>query len=180
MGSAIFRAGTVLARGADLTVLPCSDKGHISAETRSHLERYGLPLPGAVTFGSIQVIPFPGPSSITSWIAYAASVSNRSSVVAAIGRHREQARRAHISHPHIRVIESPLLGTGVGGLDVVEAGSSLRQIRGQRSFERGPLHLLLSFISRETAQRKSWRDSWRKHAVPTSWAGVDVFIAPQQ
>jgi hypothetical protein len=126
MGSVIFRAGNVLARGADLTVLPCSDKGHISAETRSHLERYGLPLPGAVTFGSIQVIPFPGPSSITSWIAYAASVSNRSSVVAAIGDIGSRLGEHISAHPNIRVIESPLLGTGVGGLDVVEAGSSLR------------------------------------------------------
>lgn len=127
MGSVIFRPGNILARGADLTVLPCSDEGHISAETRSHLERYGLPLPGAVTFGSIRIIEFPGPSSITRWIAYAASVSKRSSGVAAIG---EIGRRLgeHVSaHPDVRVVESPLLGTGVGGLDIVEAGSALRR-----------------------------------------------------
>ena len=178
MGSVIFRTGNILARGADLTVLPCSDRGHISAETRSHVEHHGLPLPGAVTFGSIRVIPFPGSSSITKWIAYAASVSNRSSGVAAIGGIGRRLAEHVSAHPDVRVVESPLLGTGVGGLDIVEAGSSLRN-----GFEASaPLSVVLfiyCFHSRLVKLLNGSSGQTIGGSTPSPQAGSvwDVFIA---
>src|SRR5436190_1194384 len=74
MASILFRRGGEFRAGADLTVLPCSAKGHISKTAETHVRRFNLPLPPEQSLGEIDIKRFPGAGSITRYIAWAASV----------------------------------------------------------------------------------------------------------
>ena len=174
MGNVIFRAGNILARGADMTVLPCSDLGLISAETKSHLEHYGISPPGALSLGSISVRSFPGSVSITKWIAFAASVANRSSSTAVI-RQIGQELGDYISvQPEIRVVESPLLGTGVGGLEVAAAGLALRD-GFQTSCQVPAVLFIYCFYSDLVKQLNGTRSDTNAKEITTASSGASVW-----
>ena len=86
----------------------------MSRAARDWIERYGIPEPSKKGLGEIEVIPFPGPGSLTKEIAWAASVLNDSSsldVIYSIGQRLGEYANAHPG----ALIESPLLGTGKGG-----------------------------------------------------------------
>ena len=126
MAGVLFTTGDIFERGADLTVLPCSAKGHLSRTAERRVEVFGLRRPQEIPLGSIAVYPFPGAGKEARWIAWAASVMNFTSsadVIRNIGR--ELGQHAN-GNPVIQIIESPLLGTGVGGLDPQDAGLALK------------------------------------------------------
>ena len=126
MGNALFTTGDIFERGADLTVLPCSAKGHISRTAERHVQNYNLPFPKESALGSIQVYPFPGPGKDSKMIAWASSVmhfTSRVEIIEEIGFNLGQFSN---KHPEVQFIESPLLGTGAGGLDPFEAGPALQ------------------------------------------------------
>ena len=125
MASALFRRGDIFERGADLTVLPCSAKGHISSTAETHVQRFGLPLPSEKTLGEIEIQRFPGAGRITRYIAWAASVMEYKStpdIIRTIGQRLGQYAN---ENREIQLIESPLLGTGAGRLDPLVAGPAL-------------------------------------------------------
>jgi hypothetical protein len=123
----LFRAGDVLEGGADLTVLPCSAKGTVSRSARNRMEHYHLPQPTAMELGAIAVFPFPGPGSITKYVAWAASVLNDASSPETVSTIGLRLGAYANTRPEVCLIESPLLGTGAGHLDPIKAGLALRK-----------------------------------------------------
>lgn len=122
-----FRRGDIFEVGSDLTVLPCSARGHFSKTAERHIRLFDLPLPPDQPLGSITVFPFPGPGSVTRYIAWAASVMAHQSTADTIGSIGRQLGSYASAHPDIRFIEAPLLGTGAGDLDEMVAGEALRE-----------------------------------------------------
>ena len=123
---ALYRQGDIFEVGSDLTVLPCSARGHFSKTAEAHIKRFGLPLPPHQTLGSITVYQFPGDGTITRYIAWAASVmafQSTAEIIRSIGRQLGAYANANT---HIHFIEAPLLGTGKGDLDELVAGPALR------------------------------------------------------
>lgn len=126
----LARMGDIFEGSADVTVLPCSGKGTISSATNRWIELFNLPSPKALqsspTFGNLsELIPFSSSKSITKYVVFAASVLNDHSsqeIITSIGR-----KLGELTHrdPQIRVIETPLLGTGAGGLSTETAGKAL-------------------------------------------------------
>jgi hypothetical protein len=124
MASVMFRIGDILESGADLTTLPCSTKGHISTTAETRVQRFGLPLPSINDLGEIEISRFPG--SVSRIIAWAASVKDRRSSPGAIRSIGEHLGSFVNENEWVQILESPLLGTGAGGLDAVVAGRALR------------------------------------------------------
>ena len=127
MAVVLYRRGDIFEVGTDLTVLPCSAAAHFSKTAEAHINRFGLPLPPEQPLGRITVHRFPGPGTITRYIAWAASVmahQSRAEIIVEIGR---QIGLYANSNAHIQFIEAPLLGTGAGGLESLVAGKALRE-----------------------------------------------------
>lgn len=123
----LYRQGDIFEVGSDLTVLPCSARGHFSKTAEAHIQRFGLPLPPQQSLGSITVYPFPGPGTTTRHIAWAASVMAYQSTAAVIKSIGQQLGAYANANTHIHFIEAPLLGTGTGDLDELIAGPALRE-----------------------------------------------------
>src|SRR5215203_5653257 len=113
---------------SDLIVLPCSTAGTITAFVRERLLHHRIPYPNpGLELGDVNVIPFEGGENIAQYVAYAASVKGNSSSEHAIKRIGQQLGEATKARPTIRLVSSPLLGAGAGGLQsevVVDALSS--------------------------------------------------------
>jgi hypothetical protein len=124
MAHVMFRIGDILESSADLTVLPCSTKGHISTTAEARVQRFQLPLPSLLSLGEIEVKRFPG--RVSRIIVWAASVNDRRSNPGAIRSIGERLGSFANENRWIQVMESPLLGTGAGGLDPLVAGQALR------------------------------------------------------
>jgi hypothetical protein len=124
MASVMFRIGDVLQSGADVTALPCSTKGHISSTAQAKVQHFQLPLPSLLALGNIEILRFPG--RVSRIIAWAASVSDRRSSAEAIRSIGQRLGLLANESRWIQILESPLLGTGAGGLDPMVAGAALR------------------------------------------------------
>lgn len=126
----LARMGDIFEGSADLTVLPCSGKGTVSSATKRWLQLFRLPSPKDLesfpTFGNISnLIPFTGPKTVTRHVVFAASVLNDHSspeIITGIGN---KLGKLTLENSDIRIIESPLLGTGSGGLSTEVAGRAL-------------------------------------------------------
>src|ERR1019366_4656635 len=88
--------------------------------------QFALPTPGAMDLGDIRVSEFPGAGREARWIAWAASVMHFTSNSETIRRIGRELGTYASAHPHVQIIESPLLGTGAGGLDPIDAGMALK------------------------------------------------------
>jgi hypothetical protein len=113
--------------GVDLVVLPCSAKGTVSRAAQKRVSDYQIPLPTPKALGEIEVIPFTGPGSLSKEVAWAASVLDDKSTPQTISNVGRRLAEYANSNLKVRLLESPLLGGGAGGLDPVEAGMALRQ-----------------------------------------------------
>lgn len=111
--------GNIFEGGAHLTVLPASAKGTISTACNTWVELFGLKAPPfdrpPVLGGISEPLPFPKPL-ISNFYCYAYSVFNdRSSEDVLINVARALGRLTHDS-PELTIVQTPLLGTGAGGL----------------------------------------------------------------
>lgn len=143
------RLGDIFEGGVDLTVLPCSAKGTVSSATERWINIYGIPHPTSLAalprLGEIsEVVEFPQKKTTTKFITYAATVLNKSSEPGVIERIALQLGQLTKSHPEIRTIELPLLGTGSGGLTTVEAGRALHKGFLQSASEGATLYVFVS------------------------------------
>lgn len=123
-----LKLGDMFDGPSDLIVLPCSTAGTITSFVRQRLLHHRIPYPKpGLELGDVSVIPFEGGENIAQYIAYAASVENDSSSQQAIRRIGKQLGDATNERPTIRLVSSPLLGAGAGGLQsevVVDALSA--------------------------------------------------------
>ena len=124
----LVRMGDILEGGYDLTVLPCSAKGSISGAVKRHTENYDIPFPKPMKHGYIgELIGFKGPNTRTKFVIYAASVFNDFSspeIIEGIGKRIGDLTN---SHPEILLVETPLLGTGHGRVDTLDAALALKR-----------------------------------------------------
>jgi hypothetical protein len=130
MPTVAARHGDIFEGGADVTVLPCSGKATVSSATRRWAEVYGFPLPETLKvkpkLGAIsKLITFNGPAHRSKFVVYAASVLNDSStpdVIESIGR---ALGALTVESVRLRLIDTPLLGTGAGRLSADQSARSL-------------------------------------------------------
>src|ERR1051325_10635986 len=132
MSNVLVRMGDIFEGSAQLTILPCSGKGTVSSATRRWLTMFGLPSPKDISsqpqLGEISgLIPFPGSQSITKYVVFAASVLNDFSSAEVIRKIAVRLGDLTQSNSDIRFVETPLLGTGAGGLKTEVAGKALYQ-----------------------------------------------------
>lgn len=130
MGNALPRLGNIFEGGVDLTVLPCSSKGTVSSATARWLDVFSIPHPTSLAaplgLGEIsELIEFPREKRVTKYVVFAASVMNDSSSSEAIERIARALGNLTARDERIRIVETPLLGTGSGGLTAEAAGRSL-------------------------------------------------------
>jgi hypothetical protein len=103
---------------SDLIVLPCSTAGTITPFVRERLIHHRIPYPKpGMRLGDVHILPFEGGENIAQFVAYAASVEvgNRSEENA-IRRIGVQLGENTQRGPTVRLIATPLLGAGAGGL----------------------------------------------------------------
>lgn len=128
MPSVYFFQGDIFEQRSDMVVLPCSAKAHTSGSAQRHIDRFDLPLPTSKELGEIEVLRFPGSGNYTRYIAWAASVMDYTSTAEIIHKNGENiGRYANKMDGKIHLIESPLLGTGSGGLNPIDAGLALSE-----------------------------------------------------
>ena len=87
--------------------------------------QYNIPLPGPMELGDIQVLQFPGSSMVTKYVAWCATVMNDSSTFEIIEGVARKVGEFTQRHPEVRLVETPLLGTGHGHLSVEQSGLAL-------------------------------------------------------
>ena len=112
-----LRHGNLFDGPADLIVLPCSTAGTITGFVARHLINYSMPHPRiGMQLGDIEIVPFDGADHIAQYVAFAASVEERSSTSAAIEAIGLELGKFTRVQSSVRSISAPLLGAGAGGL----------------------------------------------------------------
>jgi hypothetical protein len=119
------RLGNIFDNASDLVLLPCSAKGTFTKAARQHVDRYRIPSPNPMEHGEIQLLRFTGSGATTKYVAWCASVLDDSSSALVIEQIARRAGEVTKTHPNVRLIETPLLGTGHGGLLVEESALAL-------------------------------------------------------
>ena len=120
-----LRLGDLFDGPSDLLVLPCSTGGTITNFVANHLRNFNIPFPNKrLQLGDVSFSPFEGAENIAQYVAFAASVMHNTSNNAAIKNIGEKIGEFTTNNSSIRLISSPLLGAGAGGLqseNVVES-----------------------------------------------------------
>ncbi len=113
--------GDIFEGKADLTVLPCGAKPTWSSSVQRWIDKYGIPTPkelmSEMRLSDVtDPVPFPDSQDVTKYIAYGASVLNKSTTPNVIRKLGENIGSITVSHGDIKFVESVLFGTGYGGL----------------------------------------------------------------
>ncbi|UCV28915.1 TIR domain-containing protein [Ferribacterium limneticum] len=131
-----IKRGSVFDEKCDLIVLPCSSSGSVTSWVKREIEQNNLPYPGApIPFGQLRVLSTEARYTKADFVGYAASVDARttSSALSAI----EQISLdliAFSKQNDCSIVNIPLLGTGVGGLDPVEVFNAYERVLGRENF----------------------------------------------
>jgi len=130
VSNVLVTMGDVFEGAAHVTVLPCSGKGTVSSAVRRWLVIFDIPSPKDILsqpqFGDIsELLPFKGEKSITKYVVFAASVLNDFSSFDIIFGIAAKLGELTNTGLDVRYIETPLLGTGAGGLKAEVAGEAL-------------------------------------------------------
>lgn len=112
-----IRLGNMFDGASDLIVLPCSTGGNITGFVARSLSFYSIPHPMAgMELGQVEILPFEGGENIAQFVAFAASVENMTSSTSAIEKIGVTLGNFTVKEPSVRIIATPLLGAGSGGL----------------------------------------------------------------
>lgn len=163
MGNVLVRMGDIFEGSAQVTVLPCSGKGTVSSAVRRWLTMFDIPsprdLPSQPQFGDVsELIAFKGEKSITKQVVFAASVLNDFSSFAIIKSIAAKLGELTQKNPDIRLIETPLLGTGAGGLKTEVAGKALYQGFKSTAHLDSTLYIFVFDRERQTALQTLFSD----------------------
>lgn len=120
--------GDIFEGGAHLTVLPASAKGTISSSCRRWVTLFNLvapPFDKKAVLGELSdIFTFPNPT-VSAHYCYAYSVFNDRSTSEALTEIGRALGRITQEDSNIQIIQSPLLGTGAGGLSNDDAAKAL-------------------------------------------------------
>ena len=179
MATVQLKLGDMFDGPSDLIVLPCSTAGTITSFVRQRLIHHSIPYPQpGLELGDVSVIPFEGGENIAQYVAYAASVESNSSSENAIRRIGQQLGAATTERPTIRLVSSPLLGAGAGGLQsevVVDALSS-----GFKSTAHRDARLVIHVLHEDVFERLSPRSRYKPQIERTEERpekAIRVFIS---
>lgn len=126
MPSVLLRRGNIFSTPCDLVILPSSAKGSVSDWTKGLMKEHGIPMPTPHRrLGDLEVLPFPGSGNLACYVAFAASVLNDYSSPETILEISSHIAELTHSNPMIRHIQTPLLGTGAGGLSSATSAEAL-------------------------------------------------------
>src|SRR5262249_3364051 len=141
---------------SDLIVLPCSTAGAITSFVRQRLVHHNIPYPKpGMELGDVSIMPFEGGENIAQYVGYAASVEKHRSSEPVIRRIGKQLGEATGKQSTIRLVSTPLLGAGAGGLRselVVEALSA-----GFKAAAHRDARLVVHVLHKDVFQRLSSR-----------------------
>jgi hypothetical protein len=123
-----LRLGNLFDGPSDLIVLPCSTSGTITGFVAQSLRDFAIPHPReGMQLGEVEFMAFEGAENIAQFVAFAASVkfntSDTESIVA-IGRSLGEFTSKQAA---VRVVATPLLGAGAGGLRSESVVAALRE-----------------------------------------------------
>jgi hypothetical protein len=127
--SVVLRFGNLFDGPSDLVILPCSTYGTITPSVAVYLIHFEIPTPRErMRLGEVDIVPFAGAEHVGQFVGFAASVEAGSySVPAAIEEIGQQVGEFTKTHPSVRAVSVPLLGTGAGGLSPEESVAALSQ-----------------------------------------------------
>jgi hypothetical protein len=123
-----IKLGNLFDGASDLIVLPCSTGGTITGFVARSLSRYSLPHPLAgMELGEVEILPFEGGENIAQFVAFAASVKGSSySSLDAIEKIGSALGDFTHGESSARIISTPLLGAGSGGLQSESVVNALK------------------------------------------------------
>jgi hypothetical protein len=166
-----IRAGDVFGELADVAILPCDTNGELATFAKRTRERLKLPPPPPLlALGDLHAMPIV--HARVGRLAYAVVRDERGSSVEVLHRVGCNMGTLAAGAPGIRVIASPLLGTGAGHVDLLPAISAVT--KGFR--ETAPPDAVLSLCTPgadRLDELKAWYESWQ----PTQKAPPRVFIS---
>lgn len=176
-GSVLAVMGDIFEGSADLTVLPCSGKGTVSSATRRWLKMFSIPSPMEISsqprFGDISdLINFPGDQRISRYVVYAASVLNDFSSAAIIRGIAAKLGGITQIHPEIRLIQTPLLGTGAGGLGTEVSGKAFYDGFRSTAHPDSTLHIFVFDRERQTTLQALIDETNARLSPPTMTISV--------
>jgi SEFIR domain-containing protein len=126
--SVTVKLGNLFDGPADVVVLPCSTNGTVTGFVARSLSQYFLPHPAAgMQLGDVEILPFTGGENIAQFVAFAASVKSMTSSLSAIEEIALKLGGYTNDEPSARVIATPLLGAGAGGLESEAVVSALNE-----------------------------------------------------
>ena len=112
-----IKLGNLFDGASDLIVLPCSTNGTITGFVARSLSRYSIPHPViGMELGQVEILPFEGGENIAQFVAFAASVLAMTSSENSIEKIGSTLGEFTKIEPSVRIISTPLLGAGSGGL----------------------------------------------------------------
>lgn len=126
-GTTRLVVGDVFAEEADVLVIPCSAQGTVSRVFEKQLDRFDAPYPAMMPLGEVALVSAPRLPGGVHALAYAASVSANKSDIRAIRTIGIKLGRLTLENRRLRTIAAPLLGTGAGRLNPVEAYEALTE-----------------------------------------------------
>lgn len=183
-GKTDVRMGNIFEGGMDLTVLPCSSKKTISSASRRWVELMGLVPPseinGTLQLGNItKSMKYPGKKDITRNYLWAASVFNDATTFNAIEQIGAELGLLTQKRKTIRSIETPLLGTGAGGISNDESSKGLAQGFMKCSHPDATLHIFVFDRERFTNLERSlsegkWGSMWESVQLKPGMFGVGI------
>jgi hypothetical protein len=127
-GNVRLRIGNLFDGPSDLIVLPCSTGGTITGFVARSLADYAIPHPcTGMSLGTVEFLPFDGAENIAQFVAFAASVNNNYSTLAAIQAIGKTIGEFTQQNSEVKAIAAPLLGAGAGGLNSEEVVAALKE-----------------------------------------------------
>jgi hypothetical protein len=156
--------------------------GTVSTATKRWLTVFGIPVPKdagmILELGSLsEVLDFPGPKNITKKVVFAASVLNDYSSFETIESLSEQLGTLTQTDSALRHIETPLLGTGAGGLSTEISGEALYRGFVAASSPEARMYLFVFDNGRKKLLEKLMKGLAKETPVQLA---ADLVLTPQQ
>lgn len=127
-GKIVVSNTDLFSQSTDIVVLPCSRSGTISDSIAAQIEKHDIPRTRwRKELGEIEIIQLSPDNSYAKYVCWAASVAATYSTLAALRTIGRDVAQVAESRRNIRIVSSPLLGTGFGGVDKLKSALALAE-----------------------------------------------------